>query len=141
MNTEGNRALNWSALKGKVVLIDFWGEWCGPCRSAIPHLKDLSKKYKDRGLVVLGIHTRSGADKGKTYVKENGIEYPVAFDEKGEVIPRFHVDSYPDFYVIDHKGILRFSDLANNEIDRAVELLLKEREQEMKGGSGEKKGG
>jgi thiol-disulfide isomerase/thioredoxin len=127
MNTDDGEALDWESLKGKVVLIDFWGEWCGPCRRAIPHLKELAADHADDGLVVIGIHTQKTADKGKVYVKEYEIAYPVAFDENDEIIDRFHVDSYPDYYLIDHNGILRFADLANKEVDRAVAMLLKER--------------
>jgi thiol-disulfide isomerase/thioredoxin len=127
MNTDNGEPLDWDSLKGHVVLIDFWGEWCGPCRKSIPHLKELAEAHKDDGLIVLGIHTQKTADKGKVYVKENGITYPVAFDEKDEVIDRFHVDSYPDYYLVDHNGVLRFADLANAEVDRAVAMLLDER--------------
>lgn len=127
MNTENGESLDWEALKGSVVLIDFWGEWCGPCRRAIPHLKELAEEHKEDGLIVLGIHTANATAAGKVYVKEHGIEYPIAFDENSEVIARFHVDSYPDYYLIDHKGVLRFADLANGEVDRAVAMLLAER--------------
>ena len=126
MNTRGGAPLTWNQLKGKVVLIDFWGVWCGPCRRAIPHLKELAAKYEAEGLVVIGIHTDDDAAKGPDYVREEKISYPVAFDENNEVIPRFHVDSYPDYYLIDRSGKLRFADLMNDELDRAVEMLLAE---------------
>ena len=126
MNTEDGEPLSWSDLKGKVVLIDFWGTWCAPCRRAIPHLKELYDKHADDGLVVLGIHTKNSVEKGPAYVRENEIPYPIAFDSNDEVIARFHVDSFPDYYLIDRSGILRFADLANAEVDRAVEMLLAE---------------
>ena len=127
MNTDADQPLDWSDLKGKVVLIDFWGEWCGPCKTAIPHLKELYAKHKDEGLVILGIHTKDAADRGKRYVKDNAMVYPIAFDERDEVIRQFHVNSYPDYYLVDYRGILRFADLANSEVDRAVAKLLEER--------------
>lgn len=126
MNTEGGAPLTWNQLKGKVVLIDFWGVWCGPCRRAIPHLKELAAKHEADGLVVIGVHTDNDADKGPDYVREESIAYPVAFDANNKVIPRFYVDSYPDYYLIDRSGKLRFADLANGEVDRAVEMLLAE---------------
>src|SRR5436190_1317967 len=54
-NPKGS-AIDLNALKGKVVLIDFWATWCGPCVAAIPHVEELYEKYKDKGLVVIG-HT------------------------------------------------------------------------------------
>lgn len=126
MNTPGDKPLSWSKLKGKVVLIDFWGVWCGPCRKAIPKLKALQEKYEDDGLVVLGIHTQSKHEDGPAYVREQEITYPIAFDVNGEVISRFHVDSYPDYYVVDRNGVLRFADLANSEAEEAVKMLLAE---------------
>ena len=126
MNTKDDAPLDWEQLKGKVVLIDFWGVWCGPCRRAIPHLKELAEKHANDDLVVIGIHTDNDADKGPDYVRDEAIRYPVAFDTNNEVIARFHVDSYPDYYLIDRSGKLRFADLSNGDVDRAVEMLLAE---------------
>ena len=128
-NTDG--AMDWDDFKGKVVLIDFWGQWCPPCRAAIPHLKELHEKYGEEGLVVLGIHTKNAAEAGKAFVEEQGIKYPIAFDETGEVIPQFVVNSYPDYYFVDHKGVLRFADVANKEADKVVEMLLAARKAEI----------
>ena len=128
-NTDG--AQDWDDFKGKVVLIDFWGQWCGPCRAAIPHLKELHEEYGEDGLVVLGIHTKNAAEAGKTYVVEEGITYPIAFDENDEVIKQFAVNSYPDYYFVDHKGILRYADVANSEADKVVAMLLEERKADL----------
>lgn len=113
--------------KGNVVLIDFWGTWCGPCRRAIPHLKELLETHKDRGLVILGVHTTNGGEKMAAYVEEEKIPWPVAIDEDKQTVTAFAVDSYPDYYLIDRSGKLRFADLANSEVDRAVESLLEEK--------------
>ncbi len=61
------------------------------------------------------------------FVREQGILYPVAIDTEGKTVASFHVDSFPDYYVIDKSGNLRVADLANAELDRVIELLLKER--------------
>ncbi|MFP6582171.1 MAG: TlpA disulfide reductase family protein [Candidatus Hydrogenedentota bacterium] len=130
MNTVDGKPLAWADLKGKVILIDFWGTWCPPCRRAIPHLKELSEKHADDGLIVLGIHTKNAEEEGPAYVREQKMEYPIAFDSKDNVISSFHVDGFPDYYLIDHKGILRFADVANGDADRAVEILLEERKKD-----------
>ncbi|HEX5102477.1 MAG TPA: TlpA disulfide reductase family protein, partial [Pirellulaceae bacterium] len=56
LNTDG-KEIDLAGLKGKVVVLDFWGTWCGPCRAAMPHLKELYAKHNEDGLVVIGVHT------------------------------------------------------------------------------------
>jgi thiol-disulfide isomerase/thioredoxin len=125
LNTDGKET-NLASHKGKVVVLDFWGTWCGPCRAAMPHLKELYAKHREDGLVVIGIHSTKQSDEMAEYVKEESLPWPVAVDVEKRTVEAFHVDSYPDYYVIDRAGNLRFADLSNSELDRAVEMLLKE---------------
>jgi len=67
------------------------------------------------------------ADKAPEFIREQQIPYPVAVDRKEGTIARYRVDSYPDYYLVDRKGVLRFADLANREVERAVEFLLAEK--------------
>src|SRR5690349_20365460 len=68
-------------MKGKVVIVDFYATWCGPCMAAVPHNNELLKKYKDKGLVIVGVCTSSrGQEKMEQNAKERKIEYPVARD-------------------------------------------------------------
>lgn len=93
----------------------------------MPHLKELYAKYQDQGLVLIGVHTKNAGDKMAGFVEEQGIEYPVALDADGDTVKAFAVDSFPDYYMIDRSGVLRFADLANAEVDRAVLALLAEK--------------
>ncbi len=93
----------------------------------MPHLNELFKKYDRKDLVILGIHTTNGAEKMADYVKSSGILYPVAADREKRTVGAFRVDSFPDYYVIDRAGKLRFADLANAELDRAIATLVKEK--------------
>jgi thiol-disulfide isomerase/thioredoxin len=125
LNTDG-KEIKLAELKGKVIVLDFWGVWCGPCRAAMPHLKELYAKHKDEGLVVIGIHTTNQGEKMAEFAKEEALPWPVAVDVEKKTVAAFRVDSYPDYYVIDRAGNLRVADLANGELDRVVEALLKE---------------
>jgi thiol-disulfide isomerase/thioredoxin len=126
MNTDG-KELKLKDLRGKVVVLDFWGVWCPPCRAAIPHLKELYKQHKGEGLVIIGVHTTNQGDRMADFVKKEGIPWPVAVDMDQATVKGYRVDSYPDYYLIDRSGKLRVADLQNSDLDRAVKILLQEK--------------
>jgi peroxiredoxin len=93
----------------------------------VPHLKELHKKYEKDGLVIIGVHTKNGMDKYASFVRDESIPYPVCLDSEGKTVGAFRVDSFPDYYVIDRAGKLRFADLANGELDKVITALLAEK--------------
>lgn len=117
-----------SELRGQVVLVDFWGTWCGPCRAAMPDLKTLYAKYHDQGLEIIGIHTTSGADEMETYVADEQLSWPMAIDVDEHTVRAWHVDSYPSIYLIDRQGRLRMANPYRGDLERAVRALLAEHE-------------
>lgn len=78
-------------------------------------------------MVLLGIHSDADNAKGEAAVKELGMTWPIALDPKSGMMSAFNCDSFPDYCVIDRKGNVRFCDLANGDVDKAVEALLKEK--------------
>src|SRR6516225_1041710 len=92
-------------MKGKVVIVDFYATWCGPCMAAIPHNNELLKKYGSQGLVIVGVCTSSeGQDQMDKTVKDRGMEYPTAKDPGETSSKAYHVQYYPTYCLIDKKG-------------------------------------
>lgn len=126
MNTNG-KPVALESLRGKVVLIEFWGTWCGPCKASMPHLKGLYAKHKSRGFEVIGIHTwTKEPETVRTFIEREALPWPMAIDVRGRTVRAYHVDGYPDYYLVDRRGILRVADLANAGLDAALEALLSE---------------
>jgi thiol-disulfide isomerase/thioredoxin len=91
--------------KGKVVLLNFWGIWCASCRQEIPRLVELERRYRDEGLVVLGIDTGDAPEDLVHLVAEHGITYPVLVG--AWVADDYGVLVYPTSVVIDRDGRIR----------------------------------
>ncbi|NDG64557.1 MAG: TlpA family protein disulfide reductase [Planctomycetes bacterium] len=114
-----------AANRGKVVVVDFWATWCGPCMNAIPENVELVKKSVGKPLAFIGIHdSNSGWNNAPQAVKSKGINYPVAQD-KGDSAKAYQVSFWPTYVVIDHEGIVRAAGLIPTHVAEVVEMLLK----------------
>ncbi len=99
------RDVTLSQLRGKVVLVNFWATWCGPCRLEMPDLNDLDSRFNSQGLVVLAI-TNEESSKVGSFVHGIGYRPPVLLDSGSLVAARFHVENLPRSFVFDRKGKL-----------------------------------
>ncbi len=122
-----------SAYRGKVVLLDFWATWCGPCMQSVPELVRIQEKYRDKGLVVLGVSmdTLSEADDGQIqkFMRTFGINYPVMRDD-GTVSSAYYGDSpaaIPTMHIINPEGkiIETISGFSPGALPEIIEELFK----------------
>jgi thiol-disulfide isomerase/thioredoxin len=93
-----------SALKGKVVLLDFWATWCGPCRRELPTIAKLHRELAAKGLAVVAVNVGEPAATVNAYLKKNQFSIPVWLDSKTEVSTRYQASSIPTLVVIDRAG-------------------------------------
>ena len=94
-------------LKGKIVVLDFWGTWCKPCLEATPSLVRLNRKYVEQGVVFLGVAVNDQEENWAAYIDKNKMEWPQYLDKTRKMAVPFNVSSYPTYIVIDREGIVR----------------------------------
>lgn len=126
--------LNDKSLRGRVVLVDFWTYTCINSIRPLPYLKAWANKYKDSGLVVIGVHTPEFSFEKEhgnveNMVRNFSITYPVAIDTNYTIWQAFHNEYWPAQYLADGKGRIRFQHFGEgdySEIERIIQMLLKE---------------
>jgi thiol-disulfide isomerase/thioredoxin len=117
-------------LRGKVVLVDFWGTWCGPCRASIPALASLAKKFSKNPFVLLSVDVGDEAGEWRAFIAKNKMTWPQHQDRNGKVQRAFQVRSFPTYVLIDHEGVVRYrstgySDYVEGMIADAIKKSLK----------------
>ncbi len=92
---------------GKVVLIDFWASWCGPCRQSFPWMNDMQAKYKDQGFEVIAINLDSEKADAQDFLNDVPANFTLGFDPEGETAEKMAVEAMPMSYLIDRSGVIR----------------------------------
>jgi thiol-disulfide isomerase/thioredoxin len=131
LKTLDGQEMTLSKLKGKVVLLDFWATWCGPCREAIPHLINLQKTYQEKGFEVIGVNVDKGdVETVRRFVKSMEIPYTITLPSE-EVSRKYGVTALPTTIIIDKEGKIRQKFLGfTSEISRQITSTIVELTQE-----------
>ncbi|HKW18562.1 MAG TPA: TlpA disulfide reductase family protein [Terriglobales bacterium] len=124
--TNGQR-VSLDDLPGKVVLVDFWATWCGPCREALPHMREIAKKFQDQPLVVISISLDDDEQKWKDFIDKNGmtwLQYHDVGGFKGSIARAFGVEAIPHTFTIDADGVLQDERIGDASIEGKLKKLL-----------------
>ena len=122
------KAVHLQDLRGKVVIVDFWATWCGPCRALMPHLQKMHQDLAGKGLVILGLDIGEDADDVTKFMRSESYTFPVLLGAEPDVSAKYYVEGYPTTFVVDRSGRIvfrAFSEDSSADLRKAVETALR----------------
>ena len=113
-------SLDLAPYRGKVVYLDFWASWCGPCRQSFPWLDGLVSEYGSKNLVVIGVNVDKDRDRATRFLSETPADFPIVYDPKGELAASYKVTGMPGGVLIDGTGHVRFQHAGFSEKQKGL---------------------
>jgi thiol-disulfide isomerase/thioredoxin len=119
-----------TSLRGKVILLDFWGTWCPPCRESVPILRNLNKRYSGKPFQLVGVSSDDDEDVWRTYIEAQHMNWSEYIDLSGDVQSAFKIESFPTYIVLDKDGVVRYrqsglGESTQGDIEDAINKALK----------------
>lgn len=125
LNTNKDAKVSLSSLKGKVVVVDFWASWCGPCRAENPHMIELYNEIKDQGVEFLSVSVDKNHDKWLKAIEEDGLLWPQLIDDADvKAADKYGVQAIPFTVVVDKEGKIVAKRVFGAELKAAIEKVL-----------------
>jgi thiol-disulfide isomerase/thioredoxin len=126
LTAENGQRISMDELQGKVVLLDFWATWCGPCREALPHMKRIAQKFSGEPLVVLSVSLDSDEQKWKSFIAQNEMTWLQYRDGgfNGTLARLFSVNAIPHTFTIDSDGVLQEERIGDASIEGKLKKLI-----------------
>ena len=131
VTTIDGKRLSLDELEGKVVLIDFWATWCGPCREALPHVQHIAQKFAGQPLVVLSVSLDTDEQKWRSFVASNHMTWEQTLDGgwNGTMAHQFSVRAIPQTFTIDANGVLQDQHIGDADIEGKLKKLVAQAQQ------------
>lgn len=117
---DASTSLDLGALHGRVVYLDFWASWCGPCKQSFPWMESMKTAYAAQGLEIVTVNLDSKRADADKFLEQFHPTFDVRFDPKGELAELYKVHGMPSSLLIDRQGVTRFSHVGFRPIDAAV---------------------
>jgi cytochrome c biogenesis protein CcmG/thiol:disulfide interchange protein DsbE len=111
------KTLTLSELEGKPLVVNFWASWCIPCKDEAPVLEQTWQRYRDQGLVVIGVDAQDFRKDARRFMRRFGVTYPVVYDGKGSTLGKWGVTGFPETFFVDRSG-----NLVGQRISGAVDI-------------------
>ncbi len=125
-----DKTVKLSDLKGRVVVLDIWATWCGPCRGMIPHEREMVEKLKEKPFTLVSISADEEKETLTKFLAKEKMPWTHWWNgQSGGILEDWDVQYFPTIYVIDTKGIIRHKDLRGEALEKAVHELLTEKEE------------
>jgi thiol-disulfide isomerase/thioredoxin len=116
-----------SDLRGKAVVLDFWATWCGPCKAEAPIMDGIAKRYKDRGVVVVGVNTDDEDGNAEEFARQRHLSFPIAFDRDRSAARAYNVSALPTLVVVSKTGkivAVRTGVTSDSELEELIREAL-----------------
>ena len=131
LKSAGGSNLRLQEQRGRVVMINFWASWCGPCRVEMPHLNRLYDKYRSAGFQLFGVNIDEDPAKAQALATKLGLQFPVLFDADKRVSKLYDLTTMPSTVLVDRDGRVRhvhrgYRDGYENTYEQQIRALLKE---------------
>ena len=96
--------IDFDKLKGKVVYLDFWASWCGPCRNSFPWMEQMQQRYGDKGLKIIAVNLDQEPQLAKKFLQQFPVDFEIQYDPKGDMAEKFGVQTMPTSFLINRDG-------------------------------------
>ena len=131
LTERGGGPLSLAQYKGQVVMLNFWASWCGPCKTEMPLLENIYRKYNKMGFTLIGVNVEPDSKEADAWLKQTPVSFPVIYDKDSKVSQLYEVSGMPSTVIIDRKGNIRmlhrgYKPGDENEYLESIRTLVRE---------------